>query len=189
MPNGSRYSLDNLHVLAIDDNRHMRMLLQSILNALGVGKVTETGDATQAFEDLAEINPDLVIVDWHMEPLNGIEFARKVRTSKESPNPYLPIIMLSGYSDLDRVTEARDVGVNEFLGKPVSGKSLYSRFVTLIDNPRPFVRTKTYFGPDRRRQKLGPPNGTPERRKESAVSSGRGDAPGRQEQRSRLSAR
>lgn len=174
----SRYVLDSLNVLIVDDNRHMRSLVQSILHALGVKNVMEAGDAAQAFKELQHFNADVIIADWHMEPLDGLDFVRLVRTAKDSPNPYVPIIMLSGYTEYRRVTEARDAGINEFLAKPISAKALYLRFASIIDNPRPFVRTKAYFGPDRRRQNLGPPRGTDERRKDAmaAAEAGGGDS-------------
>jgi len=162
----SRYVLDNMNVLVLDDNRHMRSLVQSILHALGVKNIREAGDAADAFKELQHFHADVIIVDWHMEPLDGLDFVRLVRTAKDSPNPYVPIIMLSGYTEYRRITEARDAGVNEFLAKPISAKALYQRFAMIIDNPRSFIRTKTYFGPDRRRQNLGPPRGIAERRKD-----------------------
>ena len=166
----SRYVLDNVNVLVLDDNRHMRTLVESILHALGVGLVCQAADAAQAFKELQHFQADVIIVDWHMEPLDGLDFVRLVRTAKDSPNPYVPIIMLSGYTEYRRVTEARDAGVNEFLAKPISAKALYQRFASIIDNPRPFIRTKSYFGPDRRRQNIGAPRGMTERRKENAAS-------------------
>ena len=162
----SRYVLENVNVLVLDDNRHMRGLVESILHALGVKHVCQASDAAQAFKELQHFNADVIIVDWHMEPLDGLDFVRLVRTAKDSPNPYVPIIMLSGYTEYRRVTEARDAGVNEFLAKPISAKALYQRFSAIIDNPRPFIRTKSYFGPDRRRQNLGPPRGVEDRRKD-----------------------
>ena len=76
--------------------------------------------------------------------------------------------MLTGHAELALVTEARDMGVNEFLAKPVSAKALYARITAAVHHPRPFVRTRAYFGPDRRRQKLGPPDvKTGERRKKT----------------------
>lgn len=171
----ARYVLDSLNVLVVDDNRHMRSLVQSILHALGVKNVMEAGDAAQAFKELQHFNADVIIADWHMDPLDGLDFVRLVRTAKDSPNPYVPIIMLSGYTEYRRVTEARDAGINEFLAKPISAKALYLRFASIIDNPRPFVRTKAYFGPDRRRQNLGAPRGTEERRKDAKATAGSGD--------------
>lgn len=163
----SRYVLENINVLVLDDNRHMRLLVESILHALGVKHVCQAGDAAQAFKELLHFNADVIIVDWHMEPLDGLDFVRLVRTAKDSPNPYVPIIMLSGYTEYRRVTEARDAGVHEFLAKPISAKALYQRFAAIIENPRPFVRTKNYFGPDRRRRNIGPPRGLLERRKDA----------------------
>ncbi len=162
----ARYSLENIGVLVLDDNRHMRSLVQSILHALGVKEIREAADAPEAFKELQHFHADVIIADWHMEPLDGLDFVRLVRTAKDSPNPYVPIIMLTGHTEYQRVCEARDAGVNEFLAKPISAKALYMRFASIIDNPRAFIRTKTYFGPDRRRQNLGPPRGTRERRKD-----------------------
>lgn len=162
----ARYSLDHINVMVVEDNRHMRSLIMSILHALGVKNVCEAGDAAEAFNELKHFHADVIFTDWNMEPLDGIEFARLVRTAKDSANPYVPIIMLTAYSEQMRVCEARDAGINEFLSKPISAKALYARLISIIDNPRPFVRAKGYFGPDRRRQKLGAPRGNDERRKD-----------------------
>jgi DNA-binding response OmpR family regulator len=59
--------------------------------------------------------------------------------------------MLTGHSEKKRVVAARDAGITEFMAKPISAKSLYQRIVNVVANPRPFIKTKTYFGPDRRR--------------------------------------
>ena len=77
---------------------------------------------------------DVLIVDWHMEPLDGLDFVRLVRTAKDSANSYVPIIMLTGYTEYRRVTDARDAGVNEFLAKPISAGALYLRFASIVDN-------------------------------------------------------
>ncbi|MDE0809430.1 MAG: response regulator, partial [Alphaproteobacteria bacterium] len=70
----------------------------------------------------------------------------------DSPDSFQPIIMVTGHTEKARITEARDAGINELMAKPVSAKSLYRRLVSVIEHPRQFVRTKTYFGPDRRRK-------------------------------------
>jgi DNA-binding response OmpR family regulator len=59
----------------------------------------------------------------------------------------VPIIMLTGHGERSRVIEAVQVGVNEFLLKPVSSKALYTRLVSVLTNPRPVVRTGSYYGP------------------------------------------
>jgi DNA-binding response OmpR family regulator len=72
--------------------------------------------------------------------------------------------MLTGHSEKKRVTAARDAGITEFLAKPISAKGLYERIVNVVACPRPFVKTSTYFGPDRRRMTNTNYSG-PERRK------------------------
>jgi two-component system chemotaxis response regulator CheY len=165
MLNESRYVLDNINVFIIDDNRHMRGLVKSILHALGVKEIGEAGDAADAFTELQHFTADIIIVDWYMEPLDGLDFVRLMRTAKDSPNPYIPIIMLTGYTEYRRVAEALDAGINEFLAKPISPRDLYLRIASIIDHPRPFVRARGYFGPDRRRYNVGVPRGLRERRK------------------------
>ncbi len=160
----AQYNLDRLNVLVLDDDRNMRTLIETILFELGVRNIRQAHDVKQAFGDLRYFHVDIVITDWKMEPLNGLDFVRMVRSGDDSPNPYVPIIMLTGHTEPHLVCEARDAGVNEFLAKPISAKSLYSRLVSIIECPRPFIRTKTYFGPCRRRRNMGAPRGMKERR-------------------------
>ena len=95
---------------------------------------------------------DIIMTDLAMQPLDGIDFVRLLRNSPDSPNPMAPVIMITGHSTMRRVTEARDVGVNEFLSKPVTARGVLERIARVVDNPRPFVRAADYFGPDRRRR-------------------------------------
>ena len=148
----SGYRFDRLKVLVVDDNQHMRKLVVAILQAFGVLQIFEAPDGNKAWSVLREANPDVVILDWMMEGMTGIDLVKMVRTSPQTPNPFVPIIMLTGYTQVDHVRQARDAGVNEFLAKPVSVKAIMSRLVSVIENPRPFVRTKAYFGPCRRRR-------------------------------------
>lgn len=148
----SGYRFDKLRVLVVDDSVHMRKLVVEILRAFGVVSVVEAGDAERAWTMLREFSPDVLVLDWQMEGMSGIELVKNIRTSPQSPNPFIPVIMLTGHTHIDRVREARDSGVNEFLAKPVSVKGILSRLISVIENPRPFVRTKDYFGPCRRRR-------------------------------------
>ena len=161
---GAEYALDRLSVLVVEDSQFMRNLIESVLHSLGIRKVHLCGDAAEAFTILKHKGIDIVLVDWSMEPLDGIDFVRLVRNAKDSPNPYLPMIMISGHSEAWRIEQARDVGVNEYLAKPFTAHALCQRIQACIESPRPFVRSKTFFGPDRRRKNNGPPEGVAERR-------------------------
>lgn len=159
-----RYDFSRLNVLVVEDNRHMLTLLMEVLRSLQFGKVHDVKDAVEAFKILKNFGADLILSDWNMEPLDGLDFVRLVRTANDSPNPYVPIIMVTGFTETSRVEEARDAGVNEFLAKPISIKGLTLRIIEVIERPRPFIRTKSFFGPDRRRQDTGVPPGKTERR-------------------------
>ncbi len=110
----------------------------------------EASDGKEAIEILRQWPADLAICDFAMKPMDGVEFTRLVRNSKISRNPYLPIIMMTGHADKNRVVEARDAGVTELLVKPVTARDVIDRLNTVIYRPRPFVRTPDYFGPLRR---------------------------------------
>ena len=141
------YNLERLNFLIVDDNKHMRALVKSILHALGIKNILEAGDGVDAFKELRHFPADIIICDWNMSPLDGMDFVRMVRTGKDSPNQHVPIIMLTGHTEMNRVLEARDSGVHEFLAKPISAKSLYSRIRAIIENPREFVRASLYVLP------------------------------------------
>jgi two-component system chemotaxis response regulator CheY len=153
---------DKLTILIAEDNKPMRGLVHDILEALGVGTILEAADGQAAIKKLGNHAVDIVILDWNMEPMDGMELTRQIRTSPESPDQFVPIIMLSGHTERARVLQARDAGVTEFMAKPVSVKALCARINAIIEAPRPFIRASGYFGPDRRRRVL-PFNG-PERR-------------------------
>jgi len=146
----SGYDFQNLRVLIADDSRQIRALLKSFLSGFGIKNISEVSDADEAFIEMSNFDPDLVIIDWNMPPTNGLDFVEKVRLGENSPNPYVPIIMLTGFTELFRVKRARDAGISAFLAKPLSAQSLYKRLIAVVDDNRPFVRIKNYFGPDRR---------------------------------------
>lgn len=145
-------AFDHLKALIVEDNQHMRTLLRSLLNALGINAVFEATNGEDAFNILRDKQPDLILSDLSMKPMDGIAFAREVRMSKVSPNPYIPIIMVTGHTEKYRIEAARDAGVTEVLAKPITAGNLYQRIGEIVDKPRPFVKCSTYFGPDRRRK-------------------------------------
>ena len=144
------YDFQGLSVLVCDDNMQMRALVRNCLMAFGIKNIAVASGAEDAFQQLVDTKPDLVITDWSMGESSGLDFARKVRQSEESPNPYVPIIMLTAHTEIERVEIARDAGVNSFLAKPMSANSLYKRLVSLVEDKRPFIRCMDFFGPDRR---------------------------------------
>ena len=151
-----------LELLVIDDNAQMRTIIGTVLAAAGVRKLHYAPDGRRGLEALRRTMIDVAFVDYEMPGMNGLDFLSAVR-SLTTPERFMPLIMLTGHSDLRRILAARDRGVNEFLGKPVTAKSILTRLTTVILNPRPFIAAPRYFGPDRRRKTL-PGHAGPKRR-------------------------
>lgn len=146
------YDFSQIAFLVVDDNAHMRRLVRSLLQAFGATHIQEAADGSAAFQHMEMQMPDVVITDFVMQPMDGVAFTRKLRNEPGKADPFVPVIMMTGYTELDRVIEARDAGVTEIVVKPLTAASLYSRLAAVIEKPRPFVRTGSYFGPDRRRR-------------------------------------
>ena len=151
-----------LDLLVIDDNAQMRTIIGTVLAAAGVRKLHYAPDGRRGLEVIAKRPIDIVFVDYEMPVMNGLDFISAIR-SQATAERYLPVIMLTGHSDLARITAARDRGVNEFLGKPVTARSILTRLNTVILHPRPFVSAPGFFGPERRR-KTSPDYDGPKRR-------------------------
>ena len=158
------FDLERLSVLIVDDNQFMRTLLGRVLRSLNVRQILQAADGAEAINIIKEVhtNPqkagvqrlDLVICDWMMAPVDGAMLLKWIRRHKDSPNKFMPFIMISALSEIDKVMEARNLGANEFLTKPFSINTIAGKLTALIDKPRNYIYTKDYFGPDRRRQQL-----------------------------------
>jgi two-component system chemotaxis response regulator CheY len=159
------FDFKKLSILVVEDTAPMRKLITSVLETLGVGRVYSCDNGEAGFDLFRRENPDIVIADWHMLPMSGIELTEQIRKNAMSPNRMAPIILVTGYSALNRVSQARDAGVTEFLVKPFSANDLAKRIAYVINKPRDYIDCKTYFGPDRRRRHTPDYNG-PFRRKE-----------------------
>jgi two-component system, chemotaxis family, chemotaxis protein CheY len=159
-----RLDFHRLRFLVIDDNAHMRRIVRQLLHGFGSREIFEAEDGAAGLDAVGSHNPDIIITDWDMPVFDGIEFTKSIRQPGGGLNPFVPIIMLSGHSERRRVLEARDSGVTEFLTKPIAAKALYERILSVVLSPRPFIHSKTYFGPDRRRNTAANYSG-PERRK------------------------
>jgi CheY-like chemotaxis protein len=145
------YQLHRITVLVVEDNQPMLDIAKSLLLAFGVGHVIGAADGKAGFRQFCTHNPDIVVADWMMKPMDGITFTRLIRNDPSSPNPYVPVILMTGFSERRRVLQARDAGVTEFLVKPFNARDLYKRIAQVIERPRQFVRSEDFFGPDRRR--------------------------------------
>jgi two-component system chemotaxis response regulator CheY len=170
--------LKKISALVVEDLHPMRTLIVSVLDSFGIGTILEASNGERAYDLFQKHNPDLVITDWLMEPVDGLELIRMIRRNPDSVNRLVPIIMMTGYSAIERVTLARDLGTTEFLTKPFTGRDLARRINLIINRPRDFVETDHFFGPNRRRKSGEGYNGPRRRDEETQVDSLHG--PGKQ---------
>ena len=146
------YNLQKIQVLLVEDNEPMMQLIKAVLQSFGIGSIITALNGEEAFKYFCRYNPDIVITDWMMSPVDGLELSHLIRTHEHSPNKFVPIILMTGFSEEKRVINARDEGITEFLVKPFNTRDLYRRLHKIIESPRQFVKTTQYFGPDRRRK-------------------------------------
>lgn len=144
--------LERLEILVVDDNPHMIDVTKTILRGFEVKDFLDASNASDAFSIIRATPVDLIITDFAMNPVDGCEFTKLIRTAEDSPNHFVPIIMLTAYAERSKVEQARDAGVTEFCAKPVTATQLYRKVCAAINTPRSFIRTSVYFGPDRRRR-------------------------------------
>lgn len=145
--------LNLIRVLVVDDNKQMRVLVRELLRALDIRLVAEAADAAEGLRELRSHRPDLVITDLAMgRKEDGIILARDIRLATNSATTTVPIIMMTGHAEMSRVAAAIDAGVNTFLAKPISARSLADHVSAALNDRRPYIRTANFFGPDRRRR-------------------------------------
>jgi CheY-like chemotaxis protein len=145
-----RYDLSRLSMLVVDDSAEVRRTVLDLLAGFGVGRRLEAPDGRSALEILAREWIDLLICDWIMSPMDGVELVRAVRRTADEQKAMIPAILVTAYADQPRLLAARDAGANEILLKPFTGERLYRKLIAVIESPRAFVRSPRYVGPDRR---------------------------------------
>jgi len=156
--------LSRVSVLVVEDSQFLRSLIVNSLRVMGVGSIQSLDDGSQAIDFIKLVNNDpmkagmmkidIIVSDWEMSPVDGMLLLRWIRRHKDSPDRFVPFLMLTGYSEPARVHAARDMGVNEFMSKPFTVRALADKMFSIINKPRQFVHTAAYFGPDRRRQAI-----------------------------------
>lgn len=144
--------MSNLTVLVADPSPYMVKIFRAMLRGFGVMRILEAQDGALALEGFKANLVDIAVIDYALDTINGVELTELLRADEKNGNRFVPIIMVSAFTEKWRVEECRDAGITEFLRKPLCAKDLYDRMSDVIQNPRPFVRSAHYFGPDRRRR-------------------------------------
>jgi two-component system, chemotaxis family, chemotaxis protein CheY len=156
-------------ILIAEPSSFMSMLIHGMLRGFGSNKVLEVRDSASLLRTLAAQKIDILICDAKLPPHGGLTLTRSIRRKQDNENRTVPILLMTSDGRETTIKTARDVGANMVLAKPISPGSLYDRLAWIALNPRQFVDTQSYFGPDRRFKIEGYPDGTGRRRGDKAV--------------------
>ena len=139
-----------LKLMFVDDALSTRVLLRDMLTNSGFQAVTIVDDAGVAFGMIQQDPPDLVFTDWQMPGRSGLDLLRDIRTSADSPDPLLPVIMLTVKDGEDYVIRSRNAGASAYLIKPITLRGIIERISDVVMSPSAFIVAPHYVGPDRR---------------------------------------
>lgn len=155
----STINLKDLVILVADPNSYLRRVVNGMLRGFGANKVLEVEHSNGLFQALSAQKIDILLCDMRLPPHGGLKLTRTIRRNSDNENRTLPILLMSSDTSESTVKNARDAGANIVVAKPMSPSGLYDRLGWIVFNPRPFVDTATYFGPDRRFKIEGYPGG------------------------------
>lgn len=134
-------------VLIADRSQFARRLTRNMLVSLGVRTVIDAADGPSALEAVSANKPDILIVDWDLPILSGIDVIKRIRSPGAFPYPDLPILMLTMRTERRYVVQALGHGANEFLAKPTSTIALKDRLISVLCRRRTMVRLGEYYVP------------------------------------------
>lgn len=121
----------NMNVLIVDDYTTMLRIIKNLLKQLGFNNVDEATDGSMALEKVKTKEYGLVISDWNMEPMTGLEFLKQVRASDEAYKT-VPFIMVTAESKTENVVAAKQAGVNNYIVKPFNAETLKTKIASVL---------------------------------------------------------
>lgn len=182
----SAFKLRRINTLIINNSEQVANLLAKMMSEFGFTKIHTAQTALRAVQILREVKINLVIADAELRvpkqqggsnsdavkdediyKISGFDFISRLRQSPNSPNRYIPVVMLADALEKEQLLKARDAGVNEILPKPLSAPELCQKLEAIIDAPRMFITASSYKGPCRRRSSQ--PNAVGEERRKAEV--------------------
>ena len=152
-------NLSSMTTLIVDNDRFMRGLVGQILHGFGAEPAAVASSGEEAIRMMRAHAFDLCVVEAVLPDMSGADFIRAVRTIKGGQIRFTPILVLTSYTQMHQIQDARDAGANFVARKPISPQTLYDRIVWMGHVNRPFVESLNYNGPDRRFHDVEPPDG------------------------------
>ena len=153
-----RLNLKNVNGLLVDRDLFTRGLISQMLRGFGIEKLMIAGTGEEAKQMISGNCPDLCFVEGALEDMATAEFIGWIRRQASQALRFMPVIVLSGYTQLRLIAEARDGGANLVIRKPISPQTLFDRINWVARVSRPYIETPKFIGPDRRFHSINPPD-------------------------------
>ncbi len=164
--------LSPFKILVAEPNDLMCRVTRQLLMMLGARRLITVSDSETAKAYLRQGDIDFILSEWYLYTSDGVDLVRWLR-SQNSDIRFTPFIMVTSQTRMQNVLMARNLGITEFVAKPFSANSLFTRIKEVIERPHPFVSSRKYFGPDRRRRAKPTDEGGDRRKKEALLIDGR----------------
>jgi len=163
-------NLKNVTSLIVDRDHYTRGLIAQMLRGFGMESPMLVDNGEQAKAVLTESIPDIVFIEGELSDMPSANLLGWIRRQSKSPLRFVPLIVMSGYTQLRMIATARDGGAHIIVRKPVSPQTLFDRILWVARHARPFLETDKYVGPDRRFHDILPPDGIFKRESEAQVA-------------------
>lgn len=148
-----------LNFMIADSNENIRAIMHGILRGFGVTSIFDAVDGEVALRDLQFRSVDVLFCELNLPKVDGFSLIKSLRADESSPARFIPVLILTSHTQQRNIEKSRDSGANIVIAKPLSVKAIYDRLAWIAEEPKAFVQTTGYIGPDRRFRDDGLPNG------------------------------
>jgi len=159
-----KLNFSQIEALVVDADQYSTSILGQILRGFGLTKHVTIETAEDAKRRLPTGKFDLLICDAVLPDMHASDLIKWIRSQAALNVKYMPVVVLTGYTQFSNVVVMRDAGANIVVRKPVSPNVLFDHVAWSARTDRPFIETDTYIGPDRRFKNTGPPDGVGRRK-------------------------
>jgi len=164
-------NIKGLVFLVADANPYFSRIVVGLLRSFGANNITEVRNSYDAIQMLSSQKVDILLCDDKLPPHGGLQVTHAIRRKRDNENRTIPVLIMAGNPRESLIKIARDAGANMVMAKPVSATGLYDRLTWIAFNPRQFVDTPIYYGPDRRFKSEPIPGGVGRRKGDKPLGS------------------
>jgi CheY-like chemotaxis protein len=166
----ARLNLKSIAAMIVDRDPFTRGLVAQMLRGFGVTTILIADTGVEARDVLTGHCPDIIFVEGALTDMAAGDLIGGIRRHANKSLRFIPVVVLSGYTQLRLISSARDAGAHLVVRKPLSPQTLFDRLIWVAKFDRPFIETPNYVGPDRRFHAVPPPDGVMKREGDESQS-------------------